>query len=103
MNFGQTKEERVYRVFERIYENYDKMNSIISFRQHVHWRKDALKKIRIKKGAKALDLCCGTAEWSIAISRAVGEDGWVYGIDFSDNMLKIGKKKLEMHNINNTE
>lgn len=32
---GQPKEERVYQVFERISRKYDRMNSIISFRQHI--------------------------------------------------------------------
>ena len=30
----QSKEESVHEVFEKIYENYDKMNSVISFQQH---------------------------------------------------------------------
>ena len=39
----QSKEERVHRVFENIYEQYDKMNSVISFKQHVRWRADIMR------------------------------------------------------------
>ena len=45
-------------------------------------------------GSKALDVCCGTADWTIALSRAVGPNGEVTGLDFSENMLEVGKEKL---------
>lgn len=51
-----TKEERVHTVFENIYDNYDKMNSVISFQQHLKWRRDTMKKMNVKEGAKALDV-----------------------------------------------
>ncbi len=45
------------------------------------------------KGSKALDVCCGTADWTIALSEAVGSKGQVTGLDFSENMLEVGKQK----------
>ena len=86
----QSKEQRVHHVFEKIYENYDKMNSVISFQQHVRWRKDTMKRMNVKVGSKALDVCCGTADWTIALANSVGAKGEVFGLDFSENMLKIG-------------
>jgi demethylmenaquinone methyltransferase/2-methoxy-6-polyprenyl-1,4-benzoquinol methylase len=91
----QSKEERVHHVFEKIYNNYDKMNSVISFQQHIRWRTDTMKKMNVKKGAKALDVCCGTADWTIALADAVGPNGEVIGLDFSKNMLKIGQEKVK--------
>ncbi|MBN4863161.1 demethylmenaquinone methyltransferase, partial [Staphylococcus sp. EG-SA-32] len=41
----------------------------------------------------ALDVCCGTADWTIALSEAVGSKGQVTGLDFSENMLEVGKQK----------
>lgn len=90
----QSKEERVHGVFEKIYENYDHMNSVISFQQHIKWRNDTMKKMNVHLGAKALDVCCGTADWTIALADAVGPEGSVTGLDFSQNMLKIGEEKL---------
>ncbi|MBP3039177.1 demethylmenaquinone methyltransferase [Bacillaceae bacterium Marseille-Q3522] len=97
---NQSKEEKVHEVFESISEKYDKMNSVISFQQHKKWRKDTMKRINVKKGMKALDVCCGTADWTIALAEAAGEDGEVIGLDFSDNMLKVGKKKVEALKLN---
>jgi demethylmenaquinone methyltransferase / 2-methoxy-6-polyprenyl-1,4-benzoquinol methylase len=91
----QTKEEKVHHVFEKIYNNYDKMNSVISFQQHVRWRSDTMKRMNVQKGSKALDVCCGTADWTIALAEAVGPSGEVVGLDFSKNMLKIGAEKVK--------
>ncbi len=91
----QSKEERVHKVFEKIYHNYDKMNSVISFQQHKSWRKDTMRRMDVQKGKSALDVCCGTADWTIALANAVGQDGKVVGLDFSKNMLKIGQDKVK--------
>ncbi|MGG3804738.1 demethylmenaquinone methyltransferase [Metabacillus fastidiosus] len=98
----QSKEERVHHVFEKIYKNYDKMNSVISFQRHVAWRKDTMKRMNVKNGQSALDVCCGTADWTIALADAVGKNGNVIGLDFSKNMLAIGSEKvndLELDNV----
>lgn len=52
-----------------------------------------MKDMGVRKGTKALDVCCGTADWTIALSKAVGPTGEVTGIDFSENMLEVGKEK----------
>lgn len=89
----QSKEKRVHRVFEKIYPKYDAMNSIISFHRHKAWRKDVMKRMEIERGSKALDVCCGTGDWSIALGRAVGNTGHVTGLDFSENMLSVARQK----------
>ncbi|WP_405101803.1 demethylmenaquinone methyltransferase [Oceanobacillus sp. FSL H7-0719] len=90
---NQSKEERVHHVFEKIYENYDAMNSVISFQQHKVWRNDVMERMHVEQGTKALDVCCGTGDWSIALANAVGENGQVIGLDFSKNMLSIAEEK----------
>lgn len=96
----QTKEERVHNVFEKIYPKYDKMNSIISFQRHKAWRKDIMKRMNVEKGSHALDVCCGTGDWSVSLSKAVGKDGSVTGLDFSQNMLSVAEKKKEELKLN---
>jgi demethylmenaquinone methyltransferase/2-methoxy-6-polyprenyl-1,4-benzoquinol methylase len=93
MNDYSSKEQRVHDVFEKVYENYDSMNSVISFRQHKRWRKDVMKRMNVQPGSTALDVCCGTGDWSISLSQAVGKDGGVIGLDFSENMLSVAKEK----------
>ncbi|ETI66480.1 demethylmenaquinone methyltransferase [Neobacillus vireti] len=91
----QSKEERVHNVFEKISDSYDKMNSVISFQQHIKWRKDTMKRMNVQPGSKALDVCCGTADWTIALADAVGPSGKVTGLDFSQNMLNVGIEKVK--------
>lgn len=91
---AKTKEQRVHEVFESISGNYDTMNSVISFKMHVLWRKDVMKRMQVTNGAKVLDVCCGTADWTIALAEATGPTGDVTGLDFSENMLSVGHKKV---------
>lgn len=70
---GKSKEERVHHVFEKIYDKYDTMNSIISFQRHKAWRKDVMKQMNVPNGASALDVCCGTGDWSFSLAEAVGK------------------------------
>lgn len=90
---GHSKEERVHHVFEKISDNYDSMNSIISFNRHLSWRKDVVKRMEIVPGTKALDVCTGTGDWAISLADAIGSDGEVTGLDFSENMLKVAQNK----------
>ncbi|WP_040228349.1 demethylmenaquinone methyltransferase [Bhargavaea cecembensis] len=87
------KEQRVHEVFENISDNYDKMNSVISFQQHKAWRREMMHKMAVRPGAHALDVCCGTGDWTLALSDAVGPDGQVTGLDFSANMLSVAEDK----------
>ncbi len=95
------KAEKVHNVFQNISEKYDKMNSIISFNQHRAWRKDVMKRMAVEEGATALDVCTGTGDWALSISEAVGAEGKVIGLDFSENMLEVAKEKQDERQANN--
>lgn len=96
---GTSKEEKVHHVFEKIAVDYDKMNSVISFNQHKKWRNDIMKRMNVKNGSRALDVCCGTADWTIALAEAVGPEGNVTGLDFSESMLTSGRPKVAKYNM----
>src|SRR4051794_18372223 len=70
------------------------MNSVISFNQHKKWRDDIMSRMNVQEGARALDVCCGTADWTIAIAEAAGTSGRVTGLDFSEGMLEAGRPKV---------
>ena len=89
----QTKEQRVHHVFEKVYANYDKMNSVISFNRHKRWRKDVMKRMNVTKGSHVLDVCTGTGDWALALVEEVDKSGKVIGLDFSKNMLKVANEK----------
>lgn len=91
---GKEKAKYVHSVFESIAREYDMMNSVISMGRHRSWRKYTMKRMDVKPGQKAIDVCCGTCDWTIDLANAVGQGGEVVGLDFSQNMLDIGKLKL---------
>lgn len=90
---GKLKEEKVHNVFEKVYANYDKMNSIISFNRHLSWRKDVMRRMNVIPGQNVLDVCTGTGDWALALSEHTTETGSVIGLDFSKNMLTVAEEK----------
>jgi demethylmenaquinone methyltransferase/2-methoxy-6-polyprenyl-1,4-benzoquinol methylase len=91
----QDKEKFVHQVFESIAPKYDLMNSVLSFRRHKAWRRFTMKKMNVKTEQKAIDVCCGTGDWTISLAQEVGSSGQVIGLDFSQNMLDVGESKRE--------
>ncbi|MDP4096652.1 demethylmenaquinone methyltransferase [Paenibacillus sp. P96] len=91
---AQSKEQFVHEVFESIAGKYDVMNDILSLRRHKAWRAFTMKKMNMQKGDTAIDLCCGTCDWTLAMARA-SETGHIQGLDFSHNMLEVGRRKVE--------
>ncbi|EUJ19635.1 ubiquinone/menaquinone biosynthesis methyltransferase [Listeria aquatica FSL S10-1188] len=88
---------------KKISSDYDRMNSVISFKLHVHWRNETIELMRMKKGASVLDVCCGTADWTILSAEEVGPSGVVTGLDFSSNMLQVGEAKVAKSGLQNIE
>ncbi|ATF13012.1 demethylmenaquinone methyltransferase [Brevibacillus sp. HB1.2] len=95
------KAEYVHSVFESIANDYDKMNNVISFGSHIAWRNYTMKQMNIQPGHTALDVACGTADWTIALAKAVGKEGSVVGLDFSQNMLDVGAYKVANAGVGN--
>lgn len=91
---AESKQRKVHAVFEDIAPKYDFMNSVISFRRHKAWRKFTMRKMNVQPGQTALDLCCGTADWTISLAKASGT-GKTVGLDFSRNMLDVGQTKVD--------
>lgn len=92
------KEEYVHGVFENIAHRYDLMNSLLSFRRHKAWRNFTMKKVAVKPGETALDVACGTADWTIALAKS-SQSGQIIGIDFSEKMLAVGTRKINELNL----
>ena len=87
------KERFVHSVFESIAHKYDLMNDILSFRRHKAWRSFAMKQMNVRPGSDAIDLCCGTCDWTIALAEKSGT-GRIVGLDFSEKMLEFGRAKI---------
>lgn len=79
-------------MFNKISSEYDFLNNIISFFTHILVKKAALKTLNIKDGAKVLDLCSGSGDLGRIVKDTM-PGAEVFGVDFSENMIQIAKKK----------
>jgi demethylmenaquinone methyltransferase/2-methoxy-6-polyprenyl-1,4-benzoquinol methylase len=93
MMTSNKKEQFVHSVFESIAHKYDLMNNVLSFRRHKAWRKFTMKQMNVQPGDTAIDICCGTCDWAISIAEA-SKHGSIVGLDFSLNMLEVGRRKI---------
>lgn len=53
-----------------------------------------LKKLAVREGEKVLEIGFGTGHALVSLAQAVGEKGKVYGIDISDEMLRLSHERL---------
>jgi demethylmenaquinone methyltransferase / 2-methoxy-6-polyprenyl-1,4-benzoquinol methylase len=80
-------------MFERIAGVYDLMNTAMTAGMHHRWRELAAGRAELTAGDRALDVCCGTGDLAIELSRRCGPDGSVVGCDFSERMLELARAK----------
>jgi len=97
------KEEQIRRLFAAIAPKYDLVNSIISLNLHKGWRAFAVRECDLSDGDQALDVGAGTLDLSIRLSREVGSEGKITGIDLCRPMLEMGKKKMDRMGITNID
>jgi demethylmenaquinone methyltransferase / 2-methoxy-6-polyprenyl-1,4-benzoquinol methylase len=90
---GSGKAQKVRSMFAEIAPRYDFLNHALSLNVDKRWRRAVIKKVRDRLNhadARALDLCCGTADLSLEL----GEISNTLGIDFCRPMLELGLKKV---------
>jgi demethylmenaquinone methyltransferase/2-methoxy-6-polyprenyl-1,4-benzoquinol methylase len=82
-------------LFDNIAPNYDKLNHILSLNIDKGWRRKAVRElVNEHKALKVLDVACGTGDFTIEIARKVAPGSEVIGIDISDGMMAVGRKKI---------
>lgn len=92
---NKNKADYVHSVFESIARDYDRMNAVISLGMHRRWRRKTLRKMDLRPGDRAVDVCSGTCDWAIDFAQAAGDSGNVTALDFSQRMLDVGESKVE--------
>lgn len=80
-------------MFDQISHRYDFLNHLLSVNIDKLWRRRAIRLLRRFKPFTILDVATGTADFAVAAARLNPEK--ITGIDLSEGMLKIGRKKIE--------
>ena len=92
-----SKKNQIEKMFDKISNDYDLLNWIITFNNHNRWKNNILSIAKKLNPAKALDIATGTAD--IAIKLGSIPNCQVVGVDISEQMLNIGRKKIRKKNL----
>lgn len=79
---------KIQEMFNKIAKVYDFNNNVMSLGQHIRIKKQSVKFLNAHN-VKVLDLCTGTGD----IAGFIDKSCKVIGVDFSDKMLEIARKK----------
>ena len=85
----------VHRMFDRIAPTYSLLNHILSFGLDFLWRRRLARTLDSNRPLQILDLATGTGDLLISILRARPNITKAVGLDISENMLAICRKKID--------
>ncbi|MFL2638806.1 MAG: bifunctional demethylmenaquinone methyltransferase/2-methoxy-6-polyprenyl-1,4-benzoquinol methylase UbiE [Flavobacteriaceae bacterium] len=88
-----TKKVQIREMFNKISVEYDFLNRIITFGNDSRWRKRIYTISKKSNPKNILDIATGTADIAIELSKI--DKAKIIGIDISNNMLEVGRKKIE--------
>lgn len=90
------KKEKIRSLFDDIAVKYDRFNHISSFGTDRSWRRKAVREIAdTKEPIKVLDVATGTGDFAIAVAKKAAPGSFVTGVDLSDGMLEVGRRKCQ--------
>ncbi|WIG60876.1 MAG: Demethylmenaquinone methyltransferase [Ktedonobacterales bacterium] len=84
----------VQRMFGRIAGVYDLMNRVMTGGLDGRWRRFAAQQIALGPGQTGLDIGTGTGDLAITLARVSAPSARVVGVDFTPEMLELGRKKI---------
>lgn len=92
-NSSSSKKEQVAEMFDNIAGNYDFLNHFLSLGIDIFWRKQLVKHLTKQAPKTILDVATGTGDLAIAMLKTNPDK--VIGVDISNGMLEVGRKKMK--------
>jgi len=99
-NSDSTKKEQVTKMFDNISKEYDSLNRVISFGIDVKWRNKVVDIVKDTNPERILDIATGTGDLAISLAKTNAKK--IIGLDISDGMLEVGRKKIDKKELNST-
>lgn len=91
-NSASSKKKQVEEMFDDISPKYDLLNHLLSANIDRLWRRKVIRMLEKRQPKTILDIATGTADFAIAASKI--KDSKITGIDISEGMLEVGRKKV---------
>lgn len=95
-----SKTKQVEAMFNDIAPKYDFLNHFLSLGIDKLWRRRVIRKIVKENPNEVLDIATGTADLAILLAKKHPRVK-ITGVDLSENMLAVGRKKVEEINLSN--
>lgn len=92
-NSEKGKKEQITEMFDNIAPKYDFLNHFLSFGIDKKWRRRAIRILMQHSVSNILDVATGTGDFAIESIKSGAQK--VTGVDISEQMLAIGRAKVE--------
>lgn len=99
---SDAKKRQVEDMFDNISENYDGLNRVISLGRDIAWRKKVIRWVGKTKPKTILDIATGTGDLAIQFAENTNATK-IVGLDLSEGMLKVARKKTAKKGVPNIE
>jgi demethylmenaquinone methyltransferase/2-methoxy-6-polyprenyl-1,4-benzoquinol methylase len=93
MAVSPAENEFAVKLFRRLPQRYDLLAEVLSFGQNGRWRAELVKHVIARDPERVLDVATGTAGVAIAVARR--SNAQVTGVDVSEDMLEIGRRRVD--------
>ena len=90
----QNKKGLVESVFDKVYNQYDLMNDLMSLGVHRLWKKDLINMMNPSPNQKLIDVACGTGDIAKFFLNFVSKSSEITCVDPNKGMIRKGKGKL---------
>jgi ubiquinone/menaquinone biosynthesis C-methylase UbiE len=65
--------------------------------------RQTVERLKLRRGARVLDVCCGTGASALPAAQGVGAEGTVIAVDLAEELLKLGRAKAKAAGPRNLE
>jgi len=65
--------------------------------------RDTVERLRLRRGCRVLDVCCGSGASALPAAQIVGPEGFVLGVDLAERLLELARSKAAARGLANTE
>ncbi len=96
-----SKKEQVATMFNNISGTYDFLNHFLSLGIDIIWRKKAIRELSSIKPRIMLDVATGTGDFAFESIKILKPEK-IIGVDISEGMLNVAKKKIAERNLGAT-
>lgn len=89
----------IQRLFCEVAQTYELVNHVLTLGLDILWRRKAAREASKKGGSYWLDVCSGTGEMALNLSRLADDSVKIVSVDFCRAMLESGRKKRKIPNL----